>query len=260
MRRSPTEARVEARVTAHPRPRAVIGRRRLLLLGLAAAAIVLAIWLLRDTITFEALRENRETLIAWRDANYLGVALGYLLAYVIVVALSLPGGAVMTLTGGFLFGLLPGAVMAVLAATTGATLIFLAAKAGFGDALHRRIAAGDTGSLTTRLEAGLRENAFNYLLMIRLVPAFPFWLVNLAPAFLGIGLRTYLAATILGIIPGTVVYAWIGAGLGEVFARGEDPDLGLIFEPMILGPILGLALLAVLPVMIRRLRGRGVGE
>jgi uncharacterized membrane protein YdjX (TVP38/TMEM64 family) len=260
MRRSPTEARVEARVTEHPRPRAVIGRRRLLLLGLAAAAIVLAIWLLRDTITFEALRENRETLIAWRDANYLGVALGYLLAYVIVVALSLPGGAVMTLTGGFLFGLLPGAVMAVLAATTGATLIFLAAKAGFGDALHRRIAAGDTGSLTTRLEAGLRENAFNYLLMIRLVPAFPFWLVNLAPAFLGIGLRTYLAATFLGIIPGTVVYAWIGAGLGEVFARGEDPDLGLIFEPMILGPILGLALLAMLPVMIRRLRGRGVGE
>jgi uncharacterized membrane protein YdjX (TVP38/TMEM64 family) len=250
----------EARMTEDPRPRAASGRRRLLLAGLAAAGIGLAIWLLRDTITFEALRENRETLISWRDANYLGVALGYMLAYVAVVALSLPGGAVMTMTGGFLFGLVPGSAMAVVAATTGATLIFLAAKAGFGDALHRRIASGDTGDLLKRLEAGLRENAFNYLLMIRLVPAFPFWLINLAPAFLGIGLRTYLAATFLGIIPGTVVYAWIGAGLGEVFARGEDPDIGLIFDPMILGPILGLALLAVLPVALRSLRGRGVGE
>jgi uncharacterized membrane protein YdjX (TVP38/TMEM64 family) len=234
--------------------------RRLALIALAVALVALAIYALRDTLTFETLRENRETLLAWRDANYLLAAAGYMALYVTVTALSLPGGAVMTMTGGFLFGLVPSTAMTVVAATTGATLIFLAAKAGFGDALHRRITAEGSGGVLKRLEAGLRENAFNYLLMIRLVPAFPFWLINLAPAFLGIRLRTYVAATFLGIIPGTAVYTWIGAGLGEVFARGEEPDFGLIFDPVILGPILGLAALAVLPVVIRKVGGRGVTE
>jgi uncharacterized membrane protein YdjX (TVP38/TMEM64 family) len=234
--------------------------RRLALIALAIGVIGVAIYTLRDALTFETLRENRETLLAWRDANYLLAGAGYMALYVTVIALSLPGGAVMTLTGGFLFGLVAGTSMTVVAATTGATLIFLAAKAGFGDALHRRITTEGSAGLLKRLEAGLRENAFNYLLMIRLVPAFPFWLINLAPAFLGIRLRTYVAATFLGIIPGTAVYTWIGAGLGEVFARGEEPDLGLIFDPVILGPILGLAALAVLPVVIRKVRGRGVTE
>jgi uncharacterized membrane protein YdjX (TVP38/TMEM64 family) len=234
--------------------------QRLALIALAVGAVGVAIWLLRDTITFETLRENRETLLAWRDANYLLAAAGYMALYAAVIALSLPGGAVMTMTGGFLFGLVAGTAMTVVAATTGATLIFLAAKAGFGDALHRRMTEQGSEGVLKRLEAGLRENAFNYLLMIRLVPAFPFWLINLAPAFLGIRLRTYVAATFLGIIPGTAVYTWIGAGLGEVFARGEEPDFGLIFDPVILGPILGLAALAVLPVVIRKLRGRGVSE
>ena len=233
-----------------------LSRRRLALIALAVAVVALVIWLLRDTFTFETLRANRETLLAWRDANYVVAAAGYMALYVVVIALSLPGGAVMTLTGGFLFGLVAGTTMTVLAATTGATLIFLAAKAGFGDALHRRLTAQGSDGVFKRLEAGLRENAFNYLLMIRLVPAFPFWLINLAPAMLGIRLRTYVAATFLGIIPGTAVYSWVGAGLGEVFARGEEPDLSLIFDPVILGPILGLAVLSVLPVVIRKLRGR----
>ncbi len=235
-------------------------RQRLVLIALAVGYVALAIYLLRDTFTFETLRENRETLLAWRDANYLAAAAGYMLLYVIVIALSVPGGAVMTMTGGFLFGLVAGTAMTVLAATTGATVIFLAAKAGFGDALHRRLTAEGSEGVLKRLETGLRANAFNYLLMIRLVPAFPFWLINLAPALLGIPLRTYVAATFLGIIPGTAVYTWVGASLGEVFARGEEPDLGLIFDPIILGPILGLAALAVLPVVIRKLRGRRAEE
>lgn len=148
----------------------------------------------------------------------------------------------------------------MVAATAGATLIFLAARAGLGDAMHRRLVAGSADGELRRFEAGLRRDAFNYPLMVRLVPAFPFWLVNLAPAFLGIRLRSYVAATFLGIIPGTAVFSWIGAGLGEVFARGEEPDLGLILDPVILGPIVGLALLALLPVVLRRLRGREAGE
>jgi uncharacterized membrane protein YdjX (TVP38/TMEM64 family) len=242
----------------HPVRRPLLPAWRLGLIAMAIAAIALLIWALRDAVSFEALRENRAALLAWRDTHYLATALGYMLLYVGVVALSLPGGAVMTMTGGFLFGLLPGTAMAVVAATAGAALIFVAARAGFGAALQRRIASSGSDGVLKRLEAGLKADAFNYLLMIRLVPAFPFWLVNLAPAFLGIGLRTFVAATFLGIIPGTAVYAWIGAGLGEVFARGEQPDLGLLFDPIVLGPILGLAALAVLPVALRRLR-KGAG-
>jgi uncharacterized membrane protein YdjX (TVP38/TMEM64 family) len=241
------------------RPRRLSAGRIAVILLLVAALAGLA-FAFRDTLTFETLRENREALIAWRDRNYLLAALVFALAYVAVVALSLPGATIMTLTGGFLFGLLPGTALSVTAATTGATLIFLLAKAGFGDALHARITGSDGESRLKRIEAGLRRDAFNYLLTIRLVPAFPFFLVNLAPAFLGVPLRTYLAATFLGIIPGTAVYTWIGAGLGEVFARGETPDLGIIFDPVVLGPILGLAALALLPVLLKRLRGRSPAE
>ncbi len=238
-------------------PSARLSRRRL---ALVAAVLIVVAGLavaFRDTLSFETLRDNREALLAWRDENYLQAVLAYVLAYIGVVTLSLPGGAVMTMTGGFLFGLIPGTVLAVIGASIGATLIFLAARAGFGGALRARI-AGDPR--LARLEAGLRDDAFNYLLAIRLVPAFPFFVVNIVPALLGIPLRTYLGATALGIIPGTAVYAWIGAGLGEVFARGETPDLGLIFDPVILGPLLALAALAALPAIIRRVRGRGVGE
>jgi uncharacterized membrane protein YdjX (TVP38/TMEM64 family) len=223
-------------------------------LALLAAAALAAFVAFGDALTFETLRANREALIAWRDANLALAAFAYMAVYVAVIALSLPGGAVMTMTGGFLFGVLAGTAMTVVAATLGATVIFLAAKVGLGDALYRRMTAEGTSGLLRRMEAGLRENAFNYLLLVRLIPAFPFALVNLAPAFLGVPLRTYVLATLIGIVPGTAVYSWIGAGLGEVFARGETPDLSLIFDPVVLGPILGLCALAALPIVLRALR------
>jgi uncharacterized membrane protein YdjX (TVP38/TMEM64 family) len=88
------------------------------------------------------------------------------------------------------------------------------------------------------------------------VPLFPFWLVNIAPAFLGVSTRVYVLATFFGIIPGTFVYSTVGDGLGVVFDRGETPDLGIIFEPTILGSIIGLAVLAMIPVLYKKLRGR----
>lgn len=232
-----------------------ISIRRLAPLALIACAALAGLLLLGDTLSFESLRENREVLLAWRDANLLLAALGYMALYIAVVALSLPGGAIMTLAGGFLFGVLAGTALAVIAATIGATAIFLAAKHGLGDVLHRRMTAGHSAGMLKRIELGLRENEISYLLIMRLIPAFPFFLVNLAPAFLGVRLRNYVIATFTGIIPGSAVYAWIGAGLGAVFARGEAPDLGLIFEPMVLGPILGLALLAALPIILKKVRG-----
>ena len=171
----------------------------------------------------------------------------HMLAYIAMVAFSLPGGLVATLTGGFLFGTVFGGLLTVFGATIGATAIFLAAKTALGETLREK-----AGPKLRKLEDGFGKNAFSYMLVLRLVPVFPFFLVNLAPAFLGVPLRTYVVATFLGIIPGTFVFASLGNGLGAVFDAGRDPDLGLIFEPEILGPILALALLALLPVVYRR--------
>ena len=181
----------------------------------------------------------------------------YVAVYVTVVAFSLPGAFVMTVTGGFLFGLFPGVPLAVISATLGATLIFLAAKAGLGEALHARLRAQGGQGFFARIEAGLRENQVSYLLLMRLVPAVPFVVANLAPAFLGVSLRIFFLTTLFGILPGTFITTWIGVGVGEVFDRGETPGAGLILEPHILGPILGLCALAALPILLKhRRRGR----
>ncbi|MEM1300792.1 MAG: VTT domain-containing protein, partial [Pseudomonadota bacterium] len=126
--------------------------------------------------------------------------------------------------------------------------IFLAAKTALGEALRAR-----AGGWLSRMEEGFREGQISYLLIMRLVPAVPFFVANLAPAFFGVRTWTYIWTTFVGIIPGTVVYISIGAGLGEQLARGEAPDLGVIFQPHVLGPLLGLALLASLPLVLKKL-------
>ena len=227
--------------------------KRLPILVILAVALTGA-FLLRDALGWEALRDHREALLAFRDANYLLAAGAFVLAYVLIVAFSLPGATAATLTGGFLFGLFPGALFNVVAATLGAVAIFLAARHGFGDRMAARIDASD-GRLR-RLRQQLRENEFQVLFSIRLLPVVPFFVANLLPAMVGMRLRNFAAATFLGIIPGGVVYTWVGAGLGEVFARGETPDLGIIFSPHILGPLLGLAVLSLLPLAVRAWRAR----
>ncbi len=198
-------------------------------------------------VTLDTLRDNRQALTAWVVENWALAAFIYVLAYIAVVAFSLPGALVATLTGGFLFGTVFGGLLTVTGATIGATAIFLAAKTALGDMLREK-----AGPKLRKLEDGFGKNAFSYMLVLRLVPVFPFFLVNLAPAFLGVPLRTYVAATFVGIIPGTFVFASLGNGLGAVFDAGSDPDLGLIFKPEILGPILALAALALVPVLYRR--------
>ncbi|NPD19578.1 TVP38/TMEM64 family protein [Rhodophyticola sp. DY48A3-103] len=208
----------------------------------------------RDYLSFEALRDNREALLAFRDANYLAMVAGYIVAYVAIVAFSLPGATPATLAGGFLFGLFPGAFYVVVSATLGAIVIFLAAKWGLGEALAARMDA--SSGRIKRIKEGIEANELPMLFLIRLVPAVPFFVANLLPALVGVALGPYVFTTFFGIMPGTVVYTWVGAGLGEVFARGDTPDLGIIFEPMILGPILGLCALALLPIIIKAVRGK----
>lgn len=173
------------------------------------------------------------------------------LVYAVVTALSLPGAVFVTLAGGFLFGTWLGALWSVLGATTGAIAVFSIARTACGSSLRRHATPW-----LRRMERGFREDGFNYLLALRLVPLFPFWLVNLVPAFLGVRLPTFAAASFLGMIPGALVYASVGSGLGAVLERGEEPDLGLILEPRILGPLLGLAALALLPILYRRWKHR----
>ena len=138
-----------------------------------------------------------------------------------------------------------------LGATAGATVLFLAARYAFADYLRAK-----AGPAIRRMERGFNENALSYLLFLRLVPVFPFFLVNLAPAFLGVRLGTYVVATAIGIVPGTVVYALVGDGLGAVLDAGLRLDAGIIFQPRFLAPIVGLALLALLPIAYKKLRRR----
>lgn len=238
-------------VPSPPPPSGLI--RRLPLIAILSAA-VLGAFFLRDFLSFEALAANREALIAFRDANYALTVVGFIAVYVVIVAFSLPGATIATLTGGFLFATFPGALFNIVAATIGATVIFMAAKWGLGEKLSEKMNTSD--GRIGKIKDGIDRNQWEMLFLIRLVPVVPFFVANLVPALVGVPLYRFVISTFLGIIPGAVVYTSVGAGLGEVFARGETPDLGIIFEPHILLPILGLAALAALPIAIKALRGQ----
>ena len=227
--------------------------RRLPLIIILTVA-VLGAFFLRDYLTFQALADNREALIAFRDNNYLLTVLVFIAVYVLIVAFSLPGATIATLTGGFLFATFPGALFNIIGATIGATAIFLAARWGFGEKLGARLEGSD--GFVKKIKDGIDENQWSMLFLIRLVPAVPFFMANLIPSFLEVPLRRFVISTFVGIIPGTTVYTSVGEGLGEVFASGETPNLGIIFEPAILFPILGLCVLAVLPIIIQAVRGK----
>jgi uncharacterized membrane protein YdjX (TVP38/TMEM64 family) len=221
---------------------------------LAVLALGLVLFLalgLGRLLTFETLRDHRAELLAWVADRRLLAALAYMVAYAVLVAFSLPLATFATLAGGLLFGAVLGTGLTVCGATAGAIAVFLAARSAAGELLRAR-----ADSFLGRMEAGFRRNAASYMLVLRLVPAFPFWLVNIAPAIFKVPLRTFTLTTFLGIIPGTAVYCSVGAGLGRVFDRNEVPDLKIVFEPQILLPILALAALSLVPVAYGRWKTR----
>ncbi len=207
---------------------------------------------LQRHISFESLQEHRGWLVAEAARNEALVAIAFIAVYTLVVAFSIPGGAIMTISAGFLFGTVLAATYGVVGGTLGAVCVFLAARTAFGGMLRAKAGPG-----LKRMEAGFRENAFSCLLSLRLIPLFPFWLVNLVPAFLGVSLKTYVVATFLGVIPGALVYASLGNGLGVILDAGGEPDLGIIFRPDVLLPLLALAALALLPVAYKKFKARG---
>lgn len=204
-----------------------------------------------DFLSFEALSEHRLALQEWVAVNHAWAALVFVAIYAGAVAFSVPGAVWMSMAGGFLFGPWLGTLYIVVGATAGAAAIFLLAGTVFRDAWRAK-----AGKTVARMEKGFQRNAFSYLLVLRLMPVFPFWLVNLVPALLGVKFSTYLLATAIGIIPGALVYASVGNGLDAVFAAGGTPDLGIIWSPEIAGPLLGLAALALVPVGWRAWKDR----
>lgn len=206
---------------------------------------------LHHYLSFSTLKENKLYLTEKVTQYPVLSAFLYVLIYILVTALSVPGGSILTIAGGFLFGVMKGSAYVTLGASFGATLIFLTTKWAFYDFFRKK-----AGNSLNKFNKGFSENAFNYLLILRLVPLFPFWLINIAPAFFKVKTKTYFFATALGIVPGVIVYSSIGNGLGSLLESGKTPDLGIIFKPEILFPILGLVILSSLPIVYKKLRKR----
>lgn len=245
------------------------GTRLLPLVLLAAAAIVVWQSGVLDYISLQKLAEHREALREWVSGNFGLAILAFAGLYALVVALSLPAATALTLTGGFLFGWFAGGLATVTGATVGAVIIFLLAKTALAEPLARK-----AGPRLDRLRAGFQESAISYLLFLRLVPAFPFWLVNLAPALLGVKLRDYVIATFIGIIPGTFAFAFLGAGLDSVLAEqqtiyeqclaqntapeacsfGFDP--ASLLTPELLAAFVALGIVALIPAIVKKVWGR----
>ncbi len=249
-------------------PRRPLWRRLMPLIVLAGAAGLILSQGWHNLISFQQLALNQQALQAWIGENIFAALAVYAGVYVVVVALSLPGGAVLTVAGGLLFGWLIGGLITVVAATLGATAIFLIARTSVGEPLAAR-----AGPWLDRFRAGFQENALSYLLFLRLVPVFPFWIVNLAPALLGVSLRIYIITTALGIIPGTFAFAFAGAGLDSVLAAQreafqacqaaremDDPACSLQFDPgtlittELLIAFAALGIVALIPAIVKKLR------
>lgn len=242
-------------------------RRLLPLLVIVAVAAAVYLTVGRGMISLESLVQHRAAIDDFVMSHRLLAVMAYIGLYAVAVALSLPGATFLTVTGGFLFGLGLGAFAAVIGATAGATVIFLVARTALGEPLLRR-----AGPRAIKLAQEFREDAFSYLLFLRLVPAFPFFLVNLVPAFAGVRLVPFVTATALGIIPGATAYAFAGTGLDSIIAAQKSAydacmaagradcrltfDATAILTPELIGALVALALLALVPVVVKRLRAR----
>ncbi|MDN2578575.1 TVP38/TMEM64 family protein [Aquibium sp. ELW1220] len=209
-------------------------------------------------LSLSYLAESRADLGTFIQGNYALALAGFFLAYALATAFSFPAASVLTIVAGLFFGWLVAGIVVAFAATLGATALFLAARSAFGDVLHRRL-----GDRVARLADGFEKDAFGYLLVLRLAPIFPFWVINIAPALFSVPVRTYVSATFIGILPGTFAYAYLGTGLDSVLdaAResGRDISIGDLVTPQITIAFAALALVAAIPTAIRAYRNRAAG-
>lgn len=231
------------------------------LVAVALALVLFYLSGLHKVITLDTIIREREALAAAVSENLALALIAYVALYIVAVAVSFPGASLLTILGGFLFGVVTGTVLTTVGATIGASVIFLAAKTSVGAVLRAR-----AGPFAKRFAEGFEENAFNYLLSLRLVPLFPFWLVNVVPAMFRVSLGTYVAATALGIIPGVIAYTLLGSGLSGLIEAQEaanpgcaaagtcEIDFGALITPQIVLAMVALSAAALVPVLAKRLR------
>jgi len=225
-------------------------KKFLLPMVLIAGLIIFFTTDLKNIFSFAGLATNYSVITAFVASNQLASWLGFMLLYAVVVALSLPAASLLTLAGGAVLGWIA-IPLIIVGASAGACVVFIAAKTVFASLFAERAA-----SFISRLEAGFKKDAFSYLLALRLIPAAPFWVVNIVPALLGMRLLPFFIATFIGIAPGTSVYVAVGRGFDKVLARGEVPDLSTLQDPYIIAPLVALGLLSLMPVMVKRLKER----
>lgn len=200
-------------------------------------------------LSFQSLKDNHQILQGFVVKYPITVSFCFILSYVVFTALSIPGAIFLSLLGGYLFPEPLSAIYVIFAATCGATLVFFAARTALGDALRKK-----AGPLLKKMESGFHKNAVNYLLFLRLVPLFPFWAINLAAAFFGVSLRTFIWTTLVGITPGACFYTLVGSGLAEVFKSGNSLSIDSIFNIKIKIALVLLGVLALIPVLIKKIR------
>lgn len=237
-----------------------------LLVAAAMAVVLLKGW--HHHLTLEAVVASRDRFQQVLAANVTLALLTYVALYATLVALSLPCGLIMTIAGGLLFGWLVGALAAVLGATLGATIVFLIARSAVGDTLSRR-----AGPWLAKLSEGFQKDALSYMLFLRLIPAFPFWFVNIAPAVLGVPLKTFVLGTVAGIIPATFAFASAGAGLDSVILAAKDehaacvalngPDacpleinVSSLLTPQLMLALVLVGLVALMPIALKKWKKR----
>jgi uncharacterized membrane protein YdjX (TVP38/TMEM64 family) len=218
-------------------------------LAIFALSVIFAIHAsgLPSSLTLETLRTHRQQIVSFVSENYVLSALGYVAVYVLVVSLSLPSAVLLTLSGGFLFGSVAGTIFTLIGATVGATLLFVFARTMMGDNAMSHF--GNTGA---KLACAIRANAWCYLFVLRLLPLFPFFLVNVIPAFAGVRLSTFVITTFFGIIPATIIFSLSGSGLGKVLDQGSSITIDSILTPEIMAALGGLALLALIAIPLKR--------
>ncbi|WP_419419516.1 TVP38/TMEM64 family protein [Legionella sp. D16C41] len=218
--------------------------------------MVLIIFILFLTLTldnylnFSTLKAHHALLIGWTQKHYLSAVFLFITSYTLAVAISIPGSLIFTLLGGLLFGGFAGTIYVVFSATLGATFLFITLQTTAG-----RWSGGKL--FFNKLEVireGFQKNAFTYLLILRLIPIFPFFLVNISAALLKVPLQIFIIATGIGIIPSSAIYVWLGSGLSYFFSQGKNPDLTIIFSLPILLPLIGLVLLCCLPLLYQRIK------
>ena len=207
-------------------------------------------------LNLEALQANEAGLRGFIDENLILALMAFIAVYAIATAVSLPGAIILTLAGGYLFGTWVGGSATVIGATVGAVAVFYAVRTSLGEALRAKAEA--SGGMLKKVIDGVGQGAFGYILTLRLIPLAPFWLVNVAAALAHAPLRAYALATFFGIMPATFIYSGIGAGIGALVARGEAPDLGVIFEPKVLVPLVALGLLSLGTTLYQRRKGKSL--